>query len=401
MKALQKKIIAAVSVGSLLMTGGCTTKDEDQSSSAVRNTEENAVWQEKETEARADSAFERAGSDLVFWYSDSSYEGFFESAAEEYFAETGVKVSVKYQETLDYMGDIYDKTMQDAEFPDVYLISGENLEEAYLYGLASVNMEKEVYTQAATNAQKAAVYQDQMLGYPLSYNTCLFVYQNGYFDTEPTSIQDIIEYSNENEPEENVEYILEWDVNDPFYDFPFVSNSVSFEKTEAESMNIVYDEELYNKDLTFLETILSFFSVDAQTVSEESIIENFLAGRTVCAIIDSDSVSRLEGYSYSLTGLPDLSEELTASSAAVTDMLLVNDFSEKTKQASDFAKYVTVDCSGILRDMTGHFSVIPSENPEWTESVAYQSYESAVLVPNSMNAKDFWVGLKETISKYF
>lgn len=198
-----------------------------------------------------------------------------------------------------------------------------------------------------------------------------------------------------------MEYILEWDVNDPFYDFPFVSNSVSFEKTEAESMNIVYDEELYNKDLTFLETILSFFSVDAQTVSEESIIENFLAGRTVCAIIDSDSVSRLEGYSYSLTGLPDLSEELTASSAAVTDMLLVNDFSEKTKQASDFAKYVTVDCSGILRDMTGHFSVIPSENPEWTESVAYQSYESAVLVPNSMNAKDFWVGLKETISKYF
>ena len=47
-----------------------------------------------------------------------------------------------------------------------------------------------------------------------------------------------------------MEYLLEWDVNDAFYDFPFVGNSVTFEKTAPETMNVAYDEDLYQKDLS-------------------------------------------------------------------------------------------------------------------------------------------------------
>ena len=41
-----------------------------------------------------------------------------------------------------------------------------------------------------------------------------------------------------------MEYLLEWDVNDAFYDFPFISNSVTFEKTEPEVLNVIYDQTL-------------------------------------------------------------------------------------------------------------------------------------------------------------
>ena len=44
---------------------------------------------------------------------------------------------------------------------------------------------------------------------------------------------------------------LEWDVNDAFYDFPFISNSVTFEKTEPEVLNVIYDQTLYQQDLDY------------------------------------------------------------------------------------------------------------------------------------------------------
>ena len=346
-------------------------------------------------------AYEKAKTDLNFWYEDEGYTAFFEAAALRYFEETGNKVAVQCQNTIDYMGDVYDKTMQDDAFPDVYLISGDNLEEAYLYGLVSVNEKGLDEVNVASNAKNAATYGEKLLGYPLSYNTTVFIFQTDYFGEAPTSLQAIIDYSNENEPPENVEYLLEWDVNDPFYDFPFISNSVTFEKNEAKSMNVVYDEELYQQDLEYFEGILVSFSVDATTVSEEEIIENFLAGRTLSAIIDTDSLYKLDNYDYSLMLMPNLNDTLEAKSCAITDMLVVNDFSDEQDMASDFAYFTTVAMASELRPLTGHFSVIPSETPSWVEQVSYEAYESAVLVPDSQDAKDFWVKLEETISEYF
>lgn len=398
MKALQKKIVSVLLVCGVLILGtiAVNSRRAGDLKKAFVSTEES-----QETGGTAQEAYEAAKTDLVFWYEDASYTDFFEAAARSYFEKTGKKVEVQYQDTIDYMGDIYDKTMQDEDFPDVYLIPGDNLEEAYLYGLVSVNAGGLSDVEVASNAVKASTYGEKLLGYPLSYNTCVFIFQSDYFGSVPESLQSIIDYSNENDQPENVEYLLEWDVNDAFYDFPFISNSVTFEKTEAETMDVVYNEELYQQDLEYFETILNSFSVDAATVSEEEIINNFLTGRTLSAIIDTDSLHHLEGYSYSLMMMPDLNEALQANSCAITDMLVVNDFSKQGETAADFAEFVTVDMAGELYKMTGHFSVIPSEDMEWTEKVAFESYEAAVLVPDSQDARDFWVKLEETISKYF
>lgn len=390
MEALQKKIISVVLVIVLLIF-------------VTAQIQKNPVFQGEEVHSTDDrkDAYHQAKTDLIFWYEDASYDTFLTLAAEEYFKETGTKVLPVYENSTEYMAAVYDKTMQDDEFPDVYLISGDNLEEAYLYGLAAVNEAADAYKSAAKNAVAASEYNGKMLGYPLSYNTCLFVYQNGYFEKAPASMQDIIDYSNENEPGENVEYLVEWDVNDAFYDFPFISNSVTFEKKEPQLLEVVYEEEVYQQDLEFFEGLLSSFSVNAETVSEESIIENFKEGRTLSAILDTDSLYRLEDCSYSLTKMPDLNEELKTSVCAMTEMLVVNEFSDKQKQAADFAEFVTVSMAEKLHETSGHYSVFQSQNADMVEQTAYHIYEEAVLAPNSQDAKDFWVGLKETIAKYF
>lgn len=398
MRGMHKKIISAILVCVMLIAGAAVISinhapKEGQQSADTQ--QPGSISEEK------NEAYQGAAADLLLWYEDETYAAFLEQAAAEYYAQTGIKVLAKRQETTDYIADIYDRTMQDDGFPDVFISSGDNLEELYLYGLAAVNESDTESTGMLAPAAEAASYGGKLLGYPLSYDTCLFIYQNGYFETAPESIQAIIEYSDENEPPEDVEYLLEWDVNDAFYDFPFVSNSVSFDKTQAESMDVLYDEEMYQKDLEFFEAILESFSVDASTVSEQNIADHFLEGKTLCAVLDTNSLYRLEGYDYSAIVFPKLNDELGANSCAVTDLLVVNDFSEKSAQAADFAEFVTVKMSGKLHELSGHYSVIPSEHPDAAETVACQAYEKAVPVPDSSDAKDFWVKLEETISKYF
>lgn len=392
MKAIQKKLICAAAVGGALVLTAVGVTRSGWLHGETKGSSETEVVQE---------AYQTAAADVTFWYTDDTYTEFFSQAALAYYEKTGIKVNVQRQETLDYIGTVYDATMGGEAFPDVYLIAGDNLEEVYRYGLAAENKKGLDGVDMAKNAVAAATYRDKLLGYPLGYNTCVFVYQTDYFETAPNSLQALIDYSNQNEPPENVEYLLEWDVNDAFYDFPFISNSVTFEKTEPEVLQVIYDQTLYQQDLDYFATILQSFSIDTETVSEESILDNFRNGRTLSALIDTSSLKQLEGYGYSLMKIPALNETLPAYPCATTDMLVVNDFSDKGDEAADFAYFATVTMAEQLHSLSGHYSVIPSKEPDWVEQVAYESYESAILAPNSVDARDFWVALEETISKYF
>ena len=395
MKLLYKRLTAAGLVVVLGMTGlavmntaGCGSSGDGVSSTETGET-------------TADEAYRSAPADLTLWYADDSYADFFTEAAARYYAKTGKKVAVQYQDTIDYLGTIYDKTMQDDAFPDVYLLPGDNLEEAYLYGLVSVNQTDPSGSGVLEKAVEAAAYEDRVLGYPLSYDACVFIYQTDYFTEAPASLQAIIDYSNENEPAENVEYLLEWDVKDAFYDFPFVGNSVTFAKSGSDELNVTYDDTLYQQDLEYFDTILASFSIDADQVSEQHIVNNFREGRTLSAILDTDTLWQLDGYDYGLMQMPELSDTLSAATCASTDMIVVNDYTKDSAAAADFAQFVTVDMSDELHGLSGHYSVIPSETPDTVEQTALDAYDAAVLMPDSKDAKNFWVTLEETILKYF
>ena len=339
---------------------------------------------------------------LVFWYDDAGYTDFFEQAAESYYKDTGKVVEVKCREDAEYLNAVYDATIQQNGAPDAYLLSSDQLEEAYLYGLAAVNDAEACYLDTvADRAIEASTYRGRMYGYPLSFDTCVLVYQNGYFEQEPESIQAIIDYAIENDPPENVQYLMEWDVNDPFYDFPFVANSIRFLKEDVETMKVEYDQEMYDADLEFFQQILESFSLDAENISEDRVISDFLEGRTLCAILDNNSVSRLDGTDYSMIGIPPLNETLASGSASITDLVLVNDFTDKKKEAADFAEYVTLTMAKELHTLGGYSSVKLSENADEQEKLFYEVYENSVPVPASQDAKEFWVTLKETISQYF
>ncbi|MBQ8279199.1 MAG: extracellular solute-binding protein [Roseburia sp.] len=373
----------------------------------VADTEVYQVPQEEpQTESYVPTTVEKyeealsGGADLRFWYDDASYDTYFLNMAAEYYEETGVLVELTYVDTMDYVGAIYDATMKEEMFPDAYLLSGEELEKAHLYGVAGENKSESLYSGiVANNAIIASKCHDKMFGYPLSYNVCLLAYNNQYFEAAPESLQAIIDYSDDNEPDENVQYLLEWDAYDPFFGFLFVSESVVLNADEIGVLEATYDEARLEESLLFLEESLASFSLPLDTVTEESVINDVLNGVTLCAIVDSDSMTELYDTSYDIVEFPRLNEELDAQSAALTDMIIVNDYSEKQQAASAFAKYITLENYEKVWEMTGHYPVQLQPGGDEKERAAYRAYEKSIPAPNSQDAGGFWIHIKELITE--
>ncbi|MBR5127556.1 MAG: extracellular solute-binding protein, partial [Roseburia sp.] len=340
------------------------------------------------------------GADLQFWYDDASYDTYFKEMAVNYYAKTGVLVQLNYVDEMDYVGEIYKATMEEGVFPDAYLLSGEELEKAHLYGVAGENRNADEFVgNVAENAVIASKCHDKIFGYPLSFNVCLLAYNNQYFEAAPESLQALIDYSDDNEPDENVQYLLEWDAYDPFFGFLFVSESVMLNTQEVGVLEATYNESLLEQSMLFLEESLASFSLPLDTVTEESVISDVLNGVTLCAIVDSDSIKELQNPSYNIAEFPRLNEELNAKSAALTDMILVNDYTTKAEEAGAFAKYLTLDNYASVWEMTGHYPVQLQAGTDEKAEVAYHAYENAIPAPNSQDAGGFWIHIKDMITE--
>ena len=82
-------------------------------------------------------------------------------------------------------------------------------------------------------------------------------------------------------------------------------------------LDVTYDDTLYQLDLEYFDTILASFSIDAEQVSEQHIVNNFREGRTLSAILDTDTLWQLDGYDYGLMQMPELSDCLLYTSRCV------------------------------------------------------------------------------------
>ena len=147
----------------------------------------------------------------------------------DYYAKTGIAVGIRYVDEESYLEQIYDATMTEEDYPDLYLAWNDAKDKAYLYGVAT---EEE---------------------YPLFFDTLVMVYQKENFPEAPESISEILDYGQNNLLGEGVGNLLEWNVADGFYDYPFVGTEVEWNETDY-TLLTTYVEK-YNDELTFFKKL--------------------------------------------------------------------------------------------------------------------------------------------------
>ena len=119
-------------------------------------------------------------SDIIyFWYSDDSMTEYVTKAAVDFGEANDVHVFPMLITVDNYIEAVNEASIANEQMPDVYILKHTDLEMAYLAGLAST-VEDEAAVLTADNFSEPAInsvtYKNQLVAYPLSYNTSVLVY---------------------------------------------------------------------------------------------------------------------------------------------------------------------------------------------------------------------------------
>ena len=145
-----------------------------------------AVLPLAEEELAEDSLF-RHRETLYLWYADEGLTDYLNGVAVSYNEyQEEVRVVPVYTQGLEYLETINQASLQGEEIPDLYIVSNDALEKAYLAGLASeVKLPEGVQPMEELlpgTAVRAVTYHDRRIGYPFYYETSCLLYNRTYLE---------------------------------------------------------------------------------------------------------------------------------------------------------------------------------------------------------------------------
>lgn len=390
---------------------------------------------------------------IYFWYTDDSLTNYINSAAVSFGEQEGVRVIPILTSDSQYLEAINEASLHSEQVPDVYMISNDSLEKAYLAGLASrvedaAGICNEEYFPPA--ALSAVSYQGKMVGYPLFYETSALVYNQTYLEewanqqarwelsggaegeaqdgdgaldeaavaaktaeylqnAVPTSVDDILSIANSFELPQEVEGIMKWDVSDIFYNYWIVGRYMNVGGDAGDDVNnISINNPETIQCLGVYQALHQFFYIESDTVTYDSVIQEFLDGKLVFTVATTDVVKRLEDakadgsfpYEYGIATMPAVNGELDSRSLSVTNAIAVNGYSSNKELANKFAAYLCGEYVGNLYERTGKAAANRTVNTDNSGLQTFQQeYAESVSLPKMMETGNFWIQLEILFSK--
>lgn len=309
------------------------------------------VHQKEEEEPVEESLFGHRET-LYLWYADETLTDYLNSMAVSYSEyQDSVRVVPVYTQGLEYLETINQASIQTKEGPDLYLVSNDSLEKAYLAGLAcevqlpegTLSMEEEL----PQTAVRAVTYHDKQIGYPYYFETSCLLYNRTYLedwaraqimserdqalaedaqeqaesgDVEeeikeaaeeaeitqeelsakmeealPETIDEIQALADVYDAPEQVEAVFKWDVSDIFYNYFVVGSCIDVGGVNGDNADSIH---IYNEDairaLRVYQKLNQFFSIDTKEISYDGVLQDFLDGKIVYTVATSDALSRLQ-----------------------------------------------------------------------------------------------------------
>lgn len=122
---------------------------------------------------------------LHIWYTDEALTDYLSSMAVRFNEEHGVRVIPTLQSGLELLQKINEASLTSEYYPDLYIASNDNMEKAYLAGLAMEISDEEGVVSLRNfpeSAMHAVTYQQKILGYPFYYETSALLYNMTYLE---------------------------------------------------------------------------------------------------------------------------------------------------------------------------------------------------------------------------
>lgn len=407
---------------------------------------------------------------IYFWYSDEALTDFIASAAVAFGEEKDVRVIPVLTSDSEYLEALNQASLHSTQIPDAFILSNDSLEKAYLSGLASrITDEAGICNEDhfPGTALSAVTYKDKLVAYPYYYKTSALLYNKTYLEawtaeqlqkaaegdgeeatddtgedaadnadasgeegdtgemevTEdtltvtleqleagiPANMDEMLAFADNYDAPENVEAVLRWDVSDIFYNYFFVGNYmvVGGECGDDETA-VDINNEAVKQCLEVYQNLNQFFYIESDSVSYDSVVQDFIDGKIVFTIATTDVLAKLkqakeEGtfpYEYGIAMLPGPGAELRAKSLSVTNCVVVNGYSEHRELANEFAAFLTNEYYDNLYERTGKVSANLAANAGNEDlQVFMEEYKHAGSLPKMIETSNFWIQLEILFSK--
>jgi len=260
------------------------------------------------------------------------------------------------------------------------------------------------------------------------------LYNKEYTEAAPATIEEILAYSDSfegGEGMEKVETIFKWNVADIFYDFFFIANYVNLGGVTGDNRGeVTLSADEVVECLEYYQSLNEFFAIDADAVTTESVLQEFLDGKIVYTIAKTDAIAKLDEaiadelaaelpeqeeeavqaeevqvteevsdtdnrYFYGIAQVPDLTGELQTRGLSVTNSVVVNAYSKERYLAKKFARYLTYEKADDLYAMTNKMPVklgVQYENPEM--EVLLEQYENSLEVSKITDLSNYWIEME-------
>ena len=236
------------------------------------------------------------------WYDNKDYDSYLENVAKEFKeANNLVTVNPVYVESSDFVDTIYNETVRNDNVPDVYLMSSENCNKAYLLGLMLENdsykdvYNDKVYGQAALIASS---YNEKLYGYPVTFNMPVMVY-NSKLAGAVDKFDEIKEYNDNYEVTEDnksVQRIFNFDASSMFLNYTFTGRYVNIGGNNAEDSGAFAIDDLESKAMS----VTTMAIVNPYT-------SNIAVSKAVARAISYDYAEDLESLSGHMSARADIS----------------------------------------------------------------------------------------------
>ncbi|MDE7353415.1 MAG: extracellular solute-binding protein [Acetatifactor sp.] len=394
---------------------------------------------------------------IYFWYTDDAMTNYINSAAVVFGEREDVHVIPILKEDSEYLEAVNEASLHSEQMPDAYMINHDSLEKAYLAGLAvAVDDVAQVCDEAhfPASALSAVSYKGRTAAYPYFFETSVLVYNEDYLaewaaqcarkellglgedgedtgepldesqldpallaaKTEeyflkaiPGTVDDILTFADSYDVPEAVEGIMKWDVSDIFYNYWIVGNYmvVGGEAGDNEAQIYINNPETL-QCLEVYKALNQFFYIESDTVTYESVIQDFMDGKLVFTIATSNVVERLaqakaEGtltFDYGFAPMPEVSGTLKSRSMSVTTAVAVNGYSSHKELANRFAAYLVDECADTLYEKTGKVSANwNADKDNGPLQIFRQEYAKSVSLPKMMETGNYWLLLERLFAR--
>lgn len=396
---------------------------------------------------------------IVVWYTDESMAAYLNEAAIAYQDKTGIAVSLKPVSGLEYLEGIQEASLYTDEGPDAYIVNSDSLEKARLAGLATPVKDPDGVLNTTNYPQialDAVTYNGKILGYPFTYDTAAFFYNDAYLtqmvrsnieaeadaqegqaameeleegadpdeeitadevesveiideatvevgkeEAVPTSMVELLEFANTYDPVEGMDTFLIWDVSDVMYNYGFAGaymNMGGQYGDQREDINIYNTDAMYC--LSVYQDFNQFFSIDAETVSYEGVVDDFVSGRVMFTMGGTNMLNTVEqaktegtfNGEYGVLSIEMLNDTLQFKPLSVTTVVAVNEYSDKREAAEDFAQFISLEYADNLYARSGKLSAhYLEEYPVPAMADMMDCYENSVALPKIVENSNYWI----------